>query len=121
MSVNEPTPRCTIQRPALAWLAGVMPEEVPMAAMPGLPGVGQNVRRALASKAFLYDRPDDYLAGVEDAVKAIVGPNARLLVVDEGGREEWLRTLEQYRVACGPPASAPARVFESKLERQLSA
>jgi hypothetical protein len=92
-----------------------------MASVPSLPGVGQHVRQVLGSKAFLYDRPNDYLAGVEDAVKAIMGPNARLLVVDEGGREEWLRTLEQYRVACGPPASARARVFESKLERQLSA
>ena len=92
-----------------------------MASMPGLPGVGQHVRQFLGSRAFLYDRPDDYLAGVEDAVKALVGPNSRLLMVDEGGREEWLRTLEQYRVACGPPTSARARVFESKLERQLSA
>jgi hypothetical protein len=92
-----------------------------MASMPDLPGVGQHVRRILADKAFLYDRPHDYLAGVEDAVKALAGQNSRVLVVDEGGREEWLRTLEQYRVTCGPPASARARVFESKLERQLSA
>jgi hypothetical protein len=92
-----------------------------MASMPDLPGVGQQVRQVLAAKAFLYDRPSDYLAGVEDAVKAIEGSDTRIVVVEEGGRQEWLRTLEQYRAACGPPISARARVFESKLERQLSA
>lgn len=92
-----------------------------MASSPDLSATMQSVRQALAAKAFLYDRPHDYLAGVEDAVRALASPNARVVVVDEGGREEWLRTLEQYHVACGPPTSAPARAFEAKLERQLSA
>jgi hypothetical protein len=83
--------------------------------------VPDEVRRALGAKAFLFDHPDDYLAGVEEAVRAMTPPRSRILVVDEGGREEWLRTLEQYRVACGPPVSGSARAFESKLERQLSA
>jgi hypothetical protein len=80
-----------------------------------------DVRGALAAKAYLFDHPADYLAGVEEAMAAMADPRSRVLVVDEGGREEWLRTLEQYRAACGPPTSHRARAFESKLERQLSA
>jgi hypothetical protein len=82
--------------------------------------VPDEVRRTLRDKAFLFDHPEDYLAGVEEAVKAMTPPRSRILVVQDGGREEWLRALEQYRVACGPPVSRSARAFESKLERQLS-
>ena len=81
----------------------------------------EDIRRALAEKAYLFDHPADYLAGVEEAVRALSDPRSRILVVAEGGREEWLRTLEQYRAACGPPASRRARAFETPLERQLSA
>ncbi|MFN2590955.1 MAG: hypothetical protein ABR518_09320 [Actinomycetota bacterium] len=80
-----------------------------------------DVRRAVGGRAFLFDNPHDYLAGVEDAIAALTTNEARVVVVEEGGREEWLRTLEQYRAACGPPTSEPARSFESTLERQLSA
>jgi hypothetical protein len=80
-----------------------------------------DVRAAVAAKAYLFDHPADYLAGAEEALRAMSDPRARIVVVDEGGREEWLRTLEQYRTACGPPASSRARAFESRLEQQLSA
>jgi hypothetical protein len=81
----------------------------------------KDVNRTLEARAFLYDHPDEYLAGVHDAVAAIAESGTRVLLVDDGGREEWLRTLEQYRATCGPPSSGRARAFETKLERQLSA
>ncbi len=85
------------------------------------PANPDDVRATAAAKAYLFDHPADYLAGVEEAVRAMADPRSRLVVVDEGGREEWLRTLEQYRAAWGPPVSLRARAFESRLERQLSA
>jgi len=81
----------------------------------------EQLRQSLCERAYLYDHPADYLAGVELALQALGGPAARVVAVDEAGREEWLRTLEQYRAACGPPVSTRARAFESKLERHLSA
>ena len=92
-----------------------------MTAGADLNNLPEDIRQDLAAKAFLFDHPADYLAGVEEAVRALSDPRSRIVVVDEGGREEWLRTLEQYRTACGPPASGRARAFESRLERQLSA
>ena len=92
-----------------------------MATIPDPTEMTDEVRAALVSKAYLFDHPDDYLAGVEDAVRALAGPRSRILLLQEGGREEWLRTLEQYRTACGPPVSRSARAFEARLERQLSA
>jgi hypothetical protein len=87
----------------------------------GRPRLIRQIRQTLASRAFLYDNPSDYLAGVEEAMRAMTGADGRVLVVDDRGREEWLQTLEQYRVAWGPPRSSRARDFESKLERQLLA
>lgn len=81
----------------------------------------QQIRQSLASRAFLYDHPDDYLAGVEQAIQALSEDEGRILVIDERGRLEWLQTLEQYRVAVGPPRSRQARDFETRLERQLLA
>lgn len=92
-----------------------------MSSISGPPESIQDIHRTLASRAFLYDHPDEYLAGVNDAVAAMAGSGGRVLLVPDGGREEWLRTLEQYRAACGPPSSGQARSFEAKLERQLSA
>ncbi len=51
-----------------------MPEEVrAVTPIPGPAESIQDVHRALASRAFLYDHPDEYLAGVNDAVAAIEG------------------------------------------------
>lgn len=92
-----------------------------MAPVSNRPRPFQEIRQSLASRAFLYDHPDEYLAGVEDAIRAIGEDEGRVVVLDERGREEWLQTLEQYRTAWGPPRSRRARDFETKLERQLLA
>lgn len=80
----------------------------------------QRVRRGLEARSFLFDCPDDYVAGVSDALTEIErAEGLRLVAIHDEGREQWLRALEHYRTAVGSPGGG-AGLFETRLEQQLS-